>query len=264
MKGSKLKYTNFLILIFSLIISCDVQRDPDKLNKICLEKIEKGEYLNAQKFCEEACRKGVKSACMKQAYILDTYVKDGVDKAIGIYLQLCTDGEAEACYNLGNIYAKGRAKVSDGDKKAKEFFSKACKMGMEMACEQIQQMESSSQRTQQLEISEAEENRIREMVVAYHNAVAEERIKDALNFYTSYRKPQIKVNLLEAIAKNTEYYIVEEVDVLEVFGNTAKVYVRVRQKVTYSPKEQVWEGVWTVEKEDGEWKIVRTPGRRIQ
>lgn len=263
MRRSKLKYATVLTSL--LFMSCNTQEDADKLNKVCLKKIEKGEYLNAYKFCEEACKKGVKLACMKQAYILDAHIKDGVERAIIIYSQLCADGEAEACYSLGNIYAKGRVKVPDGDKRAEEFFSKACSMGMQAACSQVYRSESPLMKTPPKETEIAvEEERIRGMVVAYHNAVAEERIRDALNFYVSYRKPQIKVSLLESIAKATEYYVVEKVEVLEMFGNTAKVYVKVRQKVTNSPEEQVWEGIWTVEKEDGVWKIVRTPGRKIR
>lgn len=288
MKKNRLKYLSLLGLF--LIMSCDIQKDmknfflfittykdPDEQSKICLRKIEEREYLDAYKFCEKACKKGVKIACMKQAYILDAHIKDGVHKAIAIYFRLCANEEAEACYNLGNIYAKGRTKDADSDKKAKEFFSKACKMGLREACLQVYQSVGTQQEetertaeeekvreTEEENIRKTEEENIREMVVTYHNAVAEERIEDALDFYVSYRKPHIKVNLLEAIGRDTEYYIVEEVDVVETSGNTAKVYVRVRQKVTYSPKEQVWEGIWTVEKENGGWKIVRTPGRRIQ
>jgi len=111
-----------------------------------------------------------------------------------------------------------------------------------------------------------EDEYIETTVMNYHKAVEEERIYDALDFYVSYRKPQIRLDKLKQIGEGTEYYVIEEVRPLRYYdgGNKADVYVRVRQKPVHSSQEQVWEGVWIMEKENGEWKIVRTPGRRIR
>ena len=153
------------------------------------------------------------------------------------------------------------------------MYKKGCEHGWKEACEGYRSSKKNAQEKSTIvyesssTLREArEDSLIYKTVANYHKAVEEERIYDALDFYVSYRRPQIRLDKLKQIGEGTEYYVIEEVRPLRYYdgGTKADVAVRLRQKPVHSSQEQVWEGVWLMEKENGEWKIVRTPGRRIR
>ncbi|MCS7083929.1 MAG: sel1 repeat family protein [Aquificaceae bacterium] len=253
-----------------------IGKNPDKLRKECISYIEKGEYLKALKVCEKACKLKMKDACLRQAYIMDRHIQGDIRQVVEIYSQLCSDGHGEACFNLGGIYERGRAGINKDINLALMNYKRGCDLGISPACTKVKEYELPSPPPpeyipRQEETykpkgephHESDEALIRKLVESYHRAVEEKNIEEALDFYVSHRKPEISVAKLTEIANYTEYYVIEEVNVLSIRGRFAEVYVRVRQKKTASKKEEVWEGVWTVEKENDEWKIVKTPGRRI-
>jgi len=89
--------------------------------------------------CETQCGQNIARAC----YRLGWYNERGrglprnVKKAIQLYEQACQAGMAVACRALGMIYARGdigieRNKTTKA--KAKDYFAKACELGLEAAC----------------------------------------------------------------------------------------------------------------------------------
>lgn len=276
----KEKKVIFSLVVLTLLSSCSdapissfliVSKNLDALHKQCLSHIEKGNYSKALKFCREACKLNARDACFRQAYILDRYTQGNAKEAVELYSKLCDDGHGEACFNLGGIYESGRTGVEKDIKVARDYYKKGCELGLSLACKKFDSLSltmpapSYSDELDGTKIVETtyDEGSIKDLVETYFKAVEEKRIDDALDMYVSYRKPYIKVDKLSAIANDTEYYVVEHVDIVQRTGNTAQVYVRVRHKKYSARKEEVWEGVWTLEKERGQWKIVRTPGRRI-
>ncbi len=265
---------NLGIILFLLVFlpSC-YKPSPESFYERCKNLISSGEYTKALKFCEKACQGKIKDACLKQAFLLDRYIQGGASQALEIYKSLCDDGVGEACFLAGNIYSTGRSGVNKDEEKALDMYKKGCEHGWKEACEGYRSSKKNAQEKSTIvyesssTLREArEDSLIYKTVANYHKAVEEERIYDALDFYVSYRKPQIRLDKLKQIGEGTEYYVIEEVRPLRYYdgGNKADVYVRVRQKPVHSSQEQVWEGVWLMEKENGEWKIVRTPGRRIR
>jgi len=261
-----------ILFLLAFLPSC-YKPSPEKLHERCKDLISSSEYIKALKFCEEACQRKIKDACLKQAFLLDRYIQGGASRALEIYKSLCDDGVGEACFLAGNIYSTGRSDVKKNKEKALDMYKKGCEHGWKEACEGYGSSKRNDQEKSTIvyespsTLGESKEDSlIYETVADYHKAVEEERIYDALDFYVSYRKHQIKLDKLKQIGEGTEYYVIEEVRPLRYYdgGNKADVYVRVRQKPVYSSQEQVWEGVWIMEKENGEWKIVRTPGRRIR
>jgi hypothetical protein len=53
--------------------------------------------------------------------------------------------------------------------------------------------------------AEKEDAGIKSRIATYYRAGQDNRIKSALNMYTSFRRPAIRRNRIQAIAKDTEY-----------------------------------------------------------
>lgn len=263
------------LIFFSSVIILGCQNSPDNSYKACINEIEKGNYNKALKSCKAACEAGIKDGCLKQAYLLDKYIKDGSGESVKIYEKLCNDGVGDACYNLGNIYEIGRSFAAKDIDKAIFFYKRACvDFKIQQACVKMAEMEVTKtyQTYTEPEKTETKETEhvyygskedIEDTIKNYFKAVEEKRIDEAIDFYVSYRKDKIKRNVLEAIAKDTEYFIVEKAEPVKFYEDKVDVLVRVSQKPVYSEKIQVWEGVWTLQQEEGQWKLLKAPGKRI-
>jgi serine/threonine protein kinase len=94
----------------------------------------------------EGCDAGDFASCSNLAYIYEMgwQVSRDFSRAVAIYSKSCDAGNALACNRAGQLYAEGRTGLPTGfskdkDKeKAKEFFSKACTLGFQQGCANIQ------------------------------------------------------------------------------------------------------------------------------
>lgn len=96
----------------------------------------------------------------------------------------------------------------------------------------------------------------------YYQAVQDKRVDDAINMYSSARRPMIKVNTLQAIAADTEYYIIDSINVTSNDGAYAQTVVNLRHK-KYKRYEENWEIYVSLIRENGVWQIVSTPGKKL-
>ncbi len=222
---------------------------------LAFEKLIKAEQENDKVYICKAMLRFISSD--------DLYI---VDYKIRLYEDLKNLKFRISIVGFEKIYeAKQNAKTLQEERKLKNIEADAGGDSLKLS-ETSKNIRDEAYRGKSEKATEEDYKNIKNTVIDYHKAVEEERIYDALDFYVSYRRPQIRLDKLKQIGEGTEYYVIEEVRPLRYYdgGNKADVYVRVRQKPVHSSQEQVWEGVWIMEKENGEWKIVRTPGRRIR
>jgi tetratricopeptide (TPR) repeat protein len=97
---------------------------------------------------------------------------------------------------------------------------------------------------------------------SYYTAVQNKNIDQAINFYATAKRPKIKRGVLETIAKGTLAYRIEKIDPVEVGNGRAKVMVYLYQK-KIDKSEDHWEIAMDLINEQGEWRIVSTPGKKI-
>jgi hypothetical protein len=98
----------------------------------------------------------------------------------------------------------------------------------------------------------------------YYELVQSRDIDGAIKCYASERLSQIKRSRIEAIAKDTEYFKIEKIDVIfpgEV-GKAKAITLLVHKKYKMPPES--WEITLEFIKEAGEWKISGTPGHMIK
>lgn len=103
---------------------------------------------------------------------------------------------------------------------------------------------------------------IKSVINEYYNAVQNKRVNDAINLYSEVKKPNIKVNRIKAIAKDTEYYSIDSIKVVSNNGTYAETVVNLRHK-KYHKSEERWEINVSLVYENGSWKIITTPGRKL-
>lgn len=96
----------------------------------------------------------------------------------------------------------------------------------------------------------------------YFQAVQDKRVGDAINMYCDARKPNIRVDVIQRTAYDTEYYLIESINVANNDGMRAETLVKLTHKKYNSPEEN-WEIYISLIKESGVWKIVSTPGKRL-
>lgn len=80
---------------------------------------------------ERQCNNGDAESCFDLGNLYD--VKQDYNKAMEFYSKSCEMGEALGCYNLGSLYYNGKG-VKQDYKKAREFWSKACEMNNALGC----------------------------------------------------------------------------------------------------------------------------------
>ena len=93
--------------------------------------------LKFEELESKACEGKYPEACMKLGalYLSEVGFKDK-QKAAHFYDTACEEGSREGCYFTGKIYDIGSGVTRDPDK-AKESYTKSCRMGYEKACDEL-------------------------------------------------------------------------------------------------------------------------------
>lgn len=102
-----------------------------------------------------------------------------------------------------------------------------------------------------------------ESIRRFYLAVQNKRVGDAVNMYASEKRPKINRNLIESVAKDTEYYRFEKIETIHKDNMTAKVQVLMLHKKYKRPAEY-WENTIELVKENNRWMIWSTPGKKIR
>ena len=102
-----------------------------------------------------------------------------------------------------------------------------------------------------------------DIVRAYYAAVQSGQIDRAVSLYCASKRPNVKRGVLEAISKDTQYFAIDRMQCLETGPGTAKVTVELRHKKINKP-EEYWEVWMDMVSEQGQWRILSTPGKRIR
>lgn len=102
-----------------------------------------------------------------------------------------------------------------------------------------------------------------QVVWNYHDHVQKKQVNEALSMYAAAKLPVIKRHLIEAVAKDTEYYRLDHFTTLAKDDSRAQVRFQVHHK-KYRKSEELWESTFELVKEGGQWKIWSTPGRKIR
>lgn len=94
---------------------------------------------NAVVYAEQSCYLGNKEACFHAAWILfagkEMNAQPNVNKSIELLEDSCFAGFSKSCYMLGALYDEhGTRKIPTDKEKSREFYDKACKLGVKEAC----------------------------------------------------------------------------------------------------------------------------------
>lgn len=100
-------------------------------------------------------------------------------------------------------------------------------------------------------------------VRSFFASVQNKNVDQAIGFYAAAKRPKIKRSVLETAARETEYYKVDKVNPIEVGESSAKVKVCLYHKKRKLPVEY-WEGDFELVREQGEWRLVSTPGKKVR
>ncbi len=76
-------------------------------------------------------------------------------------------------------------------------------------------------------------------------------------------KPHVNVGLIKNIAIDTEYYRIDKLELIELGDTRAKVHTFLYHKKQRSP-EEYWDITFEFVKENNNWKIWSTPGKRVR
>lgn len=104
---------------------------------------------------------------------------------------------------------------------------------------------------------------IAETIRTYYQAVQMRQVDKAISLYAALKRPSVKRHVLEAIARDTQYYAIDRIQVRELGPAGAKATVELRHKKLNMP-EEYWEVWMELQQEEGAWRILATPGRRVR
>ncbi len=111
-------------------------------------------------------------------------------------------------------------------------------------------------------LSQGEPAAVIQTVRSYYLAVQQKRVDDAVNMYSSQKKTIIKRELIQAVATDTDYYTFDKIDVTLKDSDHASTYLILRHK-KYRFPEETWEITVELVKENGQWMIWSSPGRKL-
>ena len=115
----------------------------------------------------------------------------------------------------------------------------------------------------QPQLTDSESESVKRSVYNYYELVQRKDVDGAMNCYATDKLPQIKKSRIAAVAKDTEYYKIENVTVIFTGeANKAKATTLLVHK-KYGLKPESWEITLELIKEEGKWKIYATPGHKI-
>ncbi len=118
--------------------------------------------------------------------------------------------------------------------------------------------------TPQLQLADSDLESIKRSTQKYYELVQNSDIEGAMKCYASERLHQIKKSRIETIAKGTEYFKIEKIDVIfpGEIGKAKAITSLVHKKHNIPPES--WEITLEFIKEAGEWKISWTSGHKIK
>ena len=96
----------------------------------------------------------------------------------------------------------------------------------------------------------------------YYQSIQNKRFEEAINAFSVEKKPKLNIDLIVRIGKDTEFYKIDSINVSSNDGTHAQATVRLRHK-KYNSYEENWEIYVSLVNENGVWKIVSTPGRKL-
>ena len=111
-------------------------------------------------------------------------------------------------------------------------------------------------------LSKDDSESIKDGVKRYYLLVQRKDVDAAMDCYASERRLYIKRPRLVAVAKDTDYYRIEEIDVIALGPDRAKAVTSLKHKKYNQPIES-WEINLEFVREAGQWKIWSTPGKRV-
>lgn len=100
-------------------------------------------------------------------------------------------------------------------------------------------------------------------VQLYFNMVQLKNIDSAIDMYSAVKRPNIKRQVLESTARDTQYYRIDRIDPITLDASSPRVKVYLYHKKINQP-EEYWEVDMEFVNEMGEWRIRNTPGRRLR
>jgi len=106
-------------------------------------------------------------------------------------------------------------------------------------------------------------NDVSAKVRSYFGFVQSREVDRAIMLYATVKRPNIKRNVIEAVAKDTEYYRIDRIEPVKLGPLDSRVAVYVWHK-RIKGSEEYWEIYMDFVNEQGEWRIVSTPGKRIR
>lgn len=96
----------------------------------------------------------------------------------------------------------------------------------------------------------------------YYGLVEKKNVDAAFSMFALKRQPEVNKKLIETVAKDTEYYRIDKSEIIELSEDSAKVHIFLYHK-KYKKSEEYWEITIEFIKENDEWKIWSTPGKRV-
>ena len=106
-------------------------------------------------------------------------------------------------------------------------------------------------------------NEISAKVRSYFGFVQSREVDRAIMLYSAAKRPNIKRNVIEGVARDTEYYRIDRIEPVRLGPVESRVVVYLWHKRLKST-EEYWEIFMDFLNEQGEWRIVSTPGKRIR
>ncbi|RDU59890.1 hypothetical protein CQA53_11175 [Helicobacter didelphidarum] len=109
---------------------------------------ERQDYINAKAYYADACKMKDNLACYNLGLLYTDEKMLGKKNALAIeyFQQACARFHAKACFNIAVIHANS---IKQDLPKAKFYFDKACDLGLEKACENIQNLKETPMPTPQ-------------------------------------------------------------------------------------------------------------------
>ncbi len=108
-----------------------------------------------------------------------------------------------------------------------------------------------------------ESESVKRSIYNYYELIQRKDVDGAMKCYSADKLPLIKKSRIAAIAKDTEYYKIENINVLFTEeANKAKAITSLVHK-KYGLQPELWEITLELIKEAGEWKICATPGHKM-
>ncbi len=106
-----------------------------------------------------------------------------------------------------------------------------------------------------------DQDKLFSIIKQYFDYVKQKNIGALVSLYTSAKQPKINRQLLERVANDTEYYRIEKISTLDAGADYASIMVNVYHKKN-KQSEELWDIKFGLAKENGNWKIADTTGKK--